>query len=127
MIKRRAEVMRSDDEAIRASPLQLRGRAVAIKTLATSVASDFLIYNEESQAKAMRRLRSRIHKNSIFCLSKLIKSNEWDFLPFAPMPSTQHIALLCSLVIYNQPISNPGREETRMEQGVVERKNHGSN
>lgn len=21
-----------------------------------------------------------IHKNSIFCLSKLIKSNEWDFL-----------------------------------------------
>jgi len=26
--------------------------------------------------------RENIYKNSIFCLSKLIKSNEWDFVSF---------------------------------------------
>lgn len=45
--------------------------------------SDYLIYKRKAAAENcvyVCRLRMHgIHKNSIFCLSKLIKSNEWDF------------------------------------------------
>lgn len=60
-------------------------------------AGDYLIYkasegNDDDDDDFLRTrlcvffvhsLNIGIHKNSIFCLSKLIKSNEWDFLRFS--------------------------------------------